>query len=156
MAERAVRADSCCGGQATDTGSGGESGTGFEDRAALGGRRRLLVRRVLLGASALFALSAVAVTIAGLAPWVADRLAWAASIWVAGLVLGWVRQVLAQRRLDWRLAVVMAAVVVGVLWQPLVAALVAVALLAEQVLRSPWAETRTASSVPSHLAGQAG
>lgn len=152
MAERAVRADSCCGGQAADTGSG----MGFEDRAALGGRRRLLVRRVLLGASALFALAAVVVTITGLAPWLADRLAWAASIWVAGLVLGWIRQVLAQRRLDWRLAVVVAAVVAGVLWQPLVAALVAVALLAEQVLRSPQHEARTAGSVPSQLAGQAG
>jgi hypothetical protein len=152
MTERAVRADSCCGGEVADT----ESGTGFEDRAALGGRRRLLVRRVLLGASALFALAAMVVTVAGVAPWLADRLAWAASIWVAGLVLGWVRQVVAQRRLDWRLAVVVVAVVVGVVWQPLVAAIVAVALLAEQVLRGPRATTSTAGRVPSQLAGQTG
>jgi hypothetical protein len=147
MAERAVRADSCCGGEATD------AGAGFEGRAALGGRRRLLVRRLLLSASALFALAAVVLTIAGVAPLVADRLAWAASIWVAGLVLGWVRQVVAQRRLDWRLVVVVAAVVVGVVWQPLVAAIVAVALLAEQVLRGPRTETSTAGRV---LAGRTG
>lgn len=156
MAERAVRADSCCGGEVADTGSGGGSGTGFEDRAALGGRRRLLVRRVLLGASALFALAAMVVTVAGVAPWLADRLAWAASIWVAGLVLGWVRQVVVQRRLDWRLAVVVAAVVVGVVWQPLVAAIVAVALLAEQVLRGSPTTVSTAGRVPSQLAGQTG
>jgi hypothetical protein len=148
MTERAVRADSCCGGEVTDT--------GFEDRAALGGRRRLLVRRVLLGASALFTLAAVLLTMTARAPWLTDRLAWAASIWGAGLALGWVRQVVAQRRLNWRLAVVVAAVVVGVVWQPLVAAIVVVTLLTEQVVLGTRTKMSTARRVPSQLAGQTG
>ena len=151
MARRAVRADSCCGEEVADSGSG----AGFEDRAALGGRRRLLVRRVLLGASALFALAAVVLTIVGPVTWLAERLAWAASIWVAGLVLGWVRQVVAQRRLDWRLVVVVVAVAVGA-WQPLVVAIVSVVLLAEQVVRGPRATSSVAGRVPSQLARQPG
>ena len=126
--ERAVRADGCCAGDVDDT--------PFDVRADLGRQRRLLVRRVALGAAAVLALAATVATVIG-GPVLADRLAWAASIWAIGLVLGWVREAVTGRRLDRRLVVSVAAVVVGVVWQPLVPALLAVALLAERVVRPP-------------------
>lgn len=148
MTERAVRADSCCGGEVADT--------GFDDRVALGDRRRSLVRRVLLGASTLFGGAALVLTVLGSTPVLAERLAWAASIWAAGLVFGWARQMITRQRLDWRLTVFVAAVVAGVMWQPLIAAAVAVVLLAEQVLRGPRSETSAAGAVSARLARQPG
>ncbi|AKH83956.1 hypothetical protein AA958_19160 [Streptomyces sp. CNQ-509] len=148
MAERRVRAESCC--------AAGETETGFGERVALGGRRRLLVRRVLLSASLAFAVAAVVVTITGGSPGLADRLAWATCVWGAGLALGLVRRVVTGRSLDWRLVVIVAGVVVGAAWQPLAAAVVAVALLAEQVLRRRGARAPAAGQVPSQFVGQAG
>jgi hypothetical protein len=126
--ERLVRADGCCGGEVDDT--------SFDVRADLGQRRRLLVRRIALAAAAVLALASLVATVLGGAV-LADRLAWAASVWAVGLVLGWVREAVTGRRLDWRLVVGVAVVVVGVGWQPLVPALTAVALIAERVVRPP-------------------
>jgi len=146
--ERLVRADSCCGGEVDDT--------PFDVRADLGRQRRLLVRRVALIASAVLALASLVLMVIGGTPVLADRLAWAASIWAIGLVLGWVREAVTGRRLDWRLAVSVAVVVAGIVWQPLVPALVAVALLAERVIRPPQAHAPTASPSLSPVAGQLG
>lgn len=144
---RAMRADSCCGGELDET--------PFEERVQLGQRRRVLVRRVALAGSALSALVALAVTGAGGSQALADRFAWLAVVWAAGPVLGWVRAGMAARRVDWRLVAVAVGVVVGIVWQPLVPALVAVALLAERVVRPPKAAAPGArGSVP--VLGQPG
>jgi hypothetical protein len=128
-AQRPVRADGCCGGEADDT--------AFEQRADLGQHRRALVRRVALAGSSVLAVAALTLVLVGVTPVLADRLAWGSAIWAAGLVLGWMRTALTARRVDWRLVVALAAVAGGLVWQPLVAALVAVALLAERVVRLP-------------------
>jgi hypothetical protein len=122
-------ADGCCDGEQT--------AMPFRDRLQVGRRRRMLVRRVLLAGSAVFAVAAVVLTLTGppVPAWLASRLAWAASVWAAGLVTGWLRLALTGRRPGWRLAASGAAVVAGIMWQPLVPALVAVLLLAEHVLR---------------------
>lgn len=150
--ERVVREDSCCGGEAADL--------SFEQRFDLGQQRRVLVRRVALAGSVVLTLAALALVITGGLPVLADRLAWAASIWAVGLVLGWARQVVTARRLDWRLPIAIAALVCGIVWQPLVAALVAVALLAERVLRPPRTDsartTAAADATVSAPAGQLG
>lgn len=128
---RMVRADGCCGGEA--------DGTSFDDRVQLGQRRRVLVRWVALAGSALSALVAAAVTGVGGSPVLAHRFAWLAVVWAAGPVLGWVRAVLSVRRVDWRVLLVAAGVAAGIVWQPLVPALIAVALLAERVIHPPLA-----------------
>jgi hypothetical protein len=109
----------------------------FDRRVDLGRRRRLLVRRAALAGSAVLALAALAVSISDVALVPAERLAWAASVCAAGLVLGWVRAVVTDRRLDWRLVVAVAAVICGVVWQPLVPAVIAVVLLGERAVRRP-------------------
>jgi hypothetical protein len=126
-----VRADSCCGGQADDA--------PFEQRADLGRQRRVLVRRVAVTGSGVLTLAALAVLVIGGTgvSVLADRLAWAGSVWAAGLVLGWMRAAITTRRLDWRLAVAITAVLVGFAWQPLVPTVVAVVLLSERLLRPP-------------------
>lgn len=149
-AVRVVREDSCCGGEVDDT--------PFDARADLGRQRRLLVRRVALAASAVLALASLVTTVIGGPGWavLADRLAWAASIWAIGLVLGWIREAATGRRPNWRLVVSVAVVVVGIVWQPLVPALVAVALLAERVVRPPRTLAPDAGSSLSAVAGQLG
>ena len=146
--ERLVRADGCCGSEV--------DGTSFDVRADLGRRRQLLVRRVALAAAAVLALASLVAAVIGGPGWavLADRLAWAASIWAIGLVLGWVREAVTGRRLDWRLVVCVAVVVVGVGWQPLVPGLIAVALLAERVVRPPRAPAPGAGRSLSPVAGQ--
>jgi hypothetical protein len=152
--ERVVRADSCCGGQAQDV--------PFEQRADLGRQRRVLVRRVALTGSAVLTLAALAVLAIGGTGMVvlADRLAWAGSVWAAGLVLGWIRAAITARRFDWRLPLAVAAIAAGIVWQPLVPALVAVALLTERLLRPPQATTSTSDRAGagslSATAGQPG
>lgn len=126
---RPVRAGGCCGGEMASA--------PFEHRADLGRRRRVLVCRVALAGSAVLAVAALALTLAGLAPGLAGRLAWGAAIWASGLVLGWSRAALTAHRVDWRLVAALAAVVAGLVWQPMAAALVAVALLAERAVRPP-------------------
>ena len=128
---RAVRADSCCGGEADES--------SFDDRVALGQRRRVLVRRVTLAGSALSALTAAVASGADGSSVLAHRFAWLAVVWAAGPVLGWVRAALSARRVDWRLLIVAAGVAAGIVWQPLVPALIAVALLAERAIRPPQA-----------------
>lgn len=149
---RAVRADGCCGGETADL--------SFEQRSDLGCQRRVLVRRVALAGSAVLAAASLALLLTGGMVVLADRLAWAATTWMVGLVLGWVRQVVTGRRLDWRLLIAVAAVASGVVWQPLVAALAAVVLLAERVARPPRAEPASPQSTPgiavSTPAGQTG
>jgi hypothetical protein len=146
---RPVRADGCCGAQA--------AGTSFEQRVDLGRRRQVLVRRVALIASVVMLAAALVLMLAGHAPVLAGRLAWGAAIWEVILVPGWVRAVLSARQVDWRLVVTLAEVSGGLAWQPLVAALVAVALLAERVLRSPRPETATGDTgVGSAAVGQPG
>lgn len=139
---RAVRAGGCCGGEAQET--------SFDDRVALGQRRRVLVRRVALAGSALSALVAAVATGTGGSSVLAHRFAWLAVVWAAGPVLGWVRAALSARRADWRLLMVAAGVVAGIVWQPLVPALVAVALLAERMARTPQAPaSRALGTVPA-------
>jgi len=137
---------------------GGEEAAPFGDRLEVGRRRRLLVRRVLLACSAVFGAAAVVLALIDLpAPaGVAPRVAWAASVWAAGLVFGWLRQAITDRRPGWRLVASLAAVVVGIVWQPLVPALVAVLLLAEHVLRGPRAETSAVDRRVAYPAGQLG
>jgi hypothetical protein len=150
------RTDSCCGGETGDT--------SFEQRAGLGQRRRVLVRRVAAAASVVLAVTAVALLLAGATPTLADRMAWGASVWAAGPVLGWMRTALTARRVDPRLVAALAAVAVGLAWQPLAAALVAVALLAERVVRPPRSGAapgaagaeETGDRVRSAVAGQPG
>lgn len=150
--ERVVREDSCCGGETADL--------SFEQRSDLGQQRRVLVRRVALTGSAVLTLAALTLMITSGLTVLADRLAWAASIWAVGLVLGWARQVVTARRLDWRLPIAVAALICGIVWQPLVAALIAVALLAERVVRPPRTHaattTATAGAAVSAPAGQLG
>lgn len=140
----------CCGGV--------DTAAPFGDRLEVGRRRRVQVRRVLLACSAVLGVAALMLTLidppgaAGLAP----RVAWAASVWAAGLVFGWLRQAITGRRLGWRLVASLAALVVGIAWQPLVPALVAVALLTEHVLRSPPAETSVVDGRGVHSASQLG
>lgn len=132
---RQVRVAGCCGEDA--------DAASFQQRAALGYRRRVLVRRVALAGSAACAVAALAVDLAGgmTASVLAGRLAWAASACAAGLIMGWARAAVTARRVDWRvdwrLAVAVAAVAAGAAWQPLVPGLLAVALLAERVVRPP-------------------
>lgn len=145
-ASRPVRADGCCGAEA--------AGTSFEQRVDLGRRRQVLVRRAALTASAVLLAAALVLMLAGHAPVLAGRLAWGAAIWEVALVPGWVRAVLSARQVDWRLVVTLAAVAGGLAWQPLVAALVAVALLAERVLRPEAAAGDT--GVGSAAVGQPG
>lgn len=152
-AQRPVRADGCCGGEADDT--------AFDQRADLGRHRRVLVRRAALAGSAVLAVAALTLVLSGVTPVLADRLAWGSAIWAAGLVLGWVRTALTARRVDWRLVVTLAAVVGGLVWQPLAAALVAVALLAERVVRPPRSSAapgagKAGDRVRSAIAGQPG
>lgn len=127
-----VRADGCCGEDA---------GSSFEQRVDLGRRRGVLLRRVTLIASAGLTAAALALTLAGLMPVLAGRLAWGGTIWEAGPVLGWTRAALTARRVNWRLGAALAGVVVGLAWQPLVAALVALALLTERALQAERALT---------------
>lgn len=150
MQPRVVRGDSCCGGQADET--------PFDARAELGQRRRLLLRRVTLACSTGLALAAVVVSVTGgaVSGVLADRFAWAASVWAVGLVLGWVRDAVTARRPDWRLAACVVAMVIGIGWQPLVPAFLAVALLAERVIRAPVVETPGAGRGLSLVAGQLG
>lgn len=146
MRARVARADSCCGG---------EVDTLFDDRVEVGRRRRRIVRRIALACSAVLAAAALALSVTGMtgSAVLANRLAWAASVWAAGLMLGWMRQMLTSRP-DWRLAVGVAAVVAGIAGQPLVPALVAVALLSEQVVRAPQDETRGDECALQPVAGQ--
>lgn len=155
-AQRPVRAAGCCGGEADDT--------TFGQRADLGQQRRVLVRRVALAGSAGLAVAALTLVLTGVTPVLAGRLAWGSAIWAAGLVLGWVRTALTARRVDWRLVVALAAVAGGLVWQPLAAALVAVSLLAERVVRPPRSGTapgtrgagKAGDRVRSAIAGQPG
>lgn len=130
----------------------------FRDRLQVSRRRRVLVRRVLLACSAVFAVAAVVLTLTGppVPGWLGSRLAWAASVWAAGLVTGWLRLALTGRRPGWRLAASGAAVVAGIMWQPLVPALAAVLLLAEHVLRDPRSGAGTVDHRLAHPAGQPG
>jgi len=146
--ERAVRAGACCGGVAEDT--------SFARRADLGRARRVLVRWVALGCSATLAVAALTLAITRVSPVLAGRLGWAAAIWAAGLVLGWVRAAITSRRLDWRLLVAIAAVAAGLAWQPLAAALAAAALLAERLARPPEAVPARAGRAPGGVPPTAG
>jgi hypothetical protein len=127
--ERAVHAGACCGGVAEDT--------SFAQRADLGRARRVLVRRAVLACPAALAVAALTLAVTRVSPVLGGRLAWGAAIWAAGPVLGWVRAAIAGHRLEWRLVVPIAAVAAGLAWQPLVAALAAVALLAERLIHPP-------------------
>jgi hypothetical protein len=144
---RAVRTDGCCGGEPDET--------PFEERVQLGQRRRVLVRRVALAGSALSALVALAVTGAGGSPVAAHRFAWLAAVWAAGPVLGWVRAGMAARRVDVRLVAAGAGVAAGIAWQPLVPALVAVALLAERAACPP-RPAAGGGRAPAPVVGQPG
>lgn len=156
MQARGARTDSCCGAPGT-----GSDDTAFEQRADLGRHRRVLVRRAALAGSAVLAVAALTLVLSRVTPVLADRLAWGSAIWAAGLVLGWVRTALTARRVEWRLVVALAAVAGGLVWQPLVAALVAVALLAERVVRPPRSSAapgagKAGDRVRSAIAGQLG
>lgn len=139
--ERAVHAGACCGAVAEDT--------SFARRADLGRARRVQVRWVVLACSATLAVGALTLAVTRVSPVLAGRLAWAAAIWAAGLVLGWVRAAITSHRLDWRLVVAIAAAAAGLVWQPLVVALASVALLAERLARPP-------EAVPARIGHAAG
>jgi hypothetical protein len=134
-----------------------ECPTPFAERVEVGEQRRVLVRRVTLVACAVLCAAAVVLPLAGASTLVVSRLAWAAAVCAAAVLLGWVRSAMTTRRVPWRLAVGVVAVVVGVVWHPLVPALVALAALTEHVLRPTdrHASTPRVGSTPT-VVGQPG
>ncbi len=133
MPEQSERPQRSSGGCCSDP----ECATPFTERAELGQRRRVLLRRAMLGSCAVLCAAALLLPVAGVSSAVASRLEWAAAVCAAAVLLGWVRTAMTTRRVPWRLAVGVVAVVVGVVWYPLVPALVALVALAEHVLRPP-------------------
>jgi len=101
----------------------------------VGQRRRVLLRRATLVVCAVLCAAALLLPVAGVSVGVIYRLEWAAAVCAAAVLLGWVRSAMTTRRVPWRLVVGVVAVVVGIVWHPLVPALAALAALAEHVLR---------------------
>lgn len=109
--------------------------TPFAERVEVGRRRRVLLRRTTLVVCAVLCAAALVLPLTEVSALVVSRLAWAAAVCAAAVLLGWVRSAMTTRRVPWRLVVGVVAVVVGVVWHPLVPALVALAALTEQVVR---------------------
>lgn len=131
MPEQSERPERSSGGCCADP----ECPAPFAERVEVGQQRRVLVRRATLVVCAVLCAAAVLLPLAGVSTLVVSRLEWAAAVCAAAVLLGWVRSAMTIRRVPWRLVVGVVAVVVGVVWHPLVPALVALAALTDHVVR---------------------